>query len=189
MNFCKQNHSNIAMSLSASFLALVALLTKPAPHILNSEICRAQRVGTVSPASYVTFTQIQRNGFVSSPPSRVYLCKLGINSNCGRVQYEPQSVEAHKGFPEKGPTDGHIIGGGRFHEVDDAGTDRWTATKIDDYLRTFNETHVILQLKWSYTTVHRTSAYHLFGTIRSYNIEDPIKRENLKHLHSVNIFF
>ena len=33
------------------------------------------------------------HGYVSQPKSRSYLCKLGDNTNCGAIQYEPQSVE------------------------------------------------------------------------------------------------
>lgn len=175
----------VIMKSISEFFVLISLLMQPDLHILNSEICRNQRIGEVSPAAYVTFTQIQRHGFVSNPPSRVYLCKLGLNSNCGRVQYEPQSVEAHKGFPKNGPVDGHIAGGGRFNEVDESGVDRWKMVSLGDYLRTLNESHVVLELTWSYTAVHRTSAYHLFGTTASYNVENPLKRESLKHLHSV----
>lgn len=178
------------MSLSKTIVTLASLLARvdPVPHVLNSQICRSERAGgAVSPAAYVTFTQIQRPGFVSSPPSRVYLCKLGVNLSCGNVQYEPQSVEAHKGFPVNGPADGHIVGGERFPEVDEAGVGRWTQIKLGENLRALNATHVIMHIVWAYTTAHRTSAYHLFGTTASYNIERPLKREHLKHLHSVRI--
>ncbi len=33
------------------------------------------------------------HGYVESPPSRAYQCHLGKNTDCGSVQWEPQSVE------------------------------------------------------------------------------------------------
>lgn len=39
------------------------------------------------------------HGYVESPASRSYLCKQGVNVNCGPIQYEPQSVEGIGGFP------------------------------------------------------------------------------------------
>ena len=39
------------------------------------------------------------HGYVSEPKSRSYLCKLGDNTGCGAVQYEPQSVEGPDGNP------------------------------------------------------------------------------------------
>ena len=40
------------------------------------------------------------HGYVESPPSRAYQCHLGKNTDCGSVQWEPQSVEQASGFPE-----------------------------------------------------------------------------------------
>lgn len=53
------------------------------------------------------------HGYVESP-SRSFLCKQGVNVNCGPVQYEPQSVEGIGGFPQLGPSDGQIAGVGSF---------------------------------------------------------------------------
>jgi len=39
------------------------------------------------------------HGYIESPASRAYMCKLGQNIDCGSVQYEPQSVEKTSGFP------------------------------------------------------------------------------------------
>ncbi len=38
------------------------------------------------------------HGYISQPESRNYLCKTGGNSQCGAVQWEPQSVEGPSGF-------------------------------------------------------------------------------------------
>ena len=61
------------------------------------------------------------HGYISTPPSRQALCAAGTVTNCGDIQYEPQSVEGPKGFPAAGPADGAICSGGnsRFAQLDD----------------------------------------------------------------------
>ena len=44
--------------------------------------------------------------------SRSKLCADGVNTNCGSIQYEPQSVEGPDRFPESGPADGTIAAAG-----------------------------------------------------------------------------
>ncbi|KAK2574702.1 hypothetical protein KPH14_013076, partial [Odynerus spinipes] len=43
---------------------------------------------------------INSHGYVSSPPSRSYLCKTKANLDCDFVSYEPQSIEAKKNLLE-----------------------------------------------------------------------------------------
>lgn len=50
----------------------------------------------------------QSHGYTNLPPSRQALCANGTVTNCGDIQYEPQSVEGPKGFPASGPADGTI---------------------------------------------------------------------------------
>lgn len=43
------------------------------------------------------------HGFVEKPSSRAALCSQNygaLNLNCGNIMYEPQSLEAPKGFPD-----------------------------------------------------------------------------------------
>lgn len=63
------------------------------------------------------------HGYVQDPPSRAYLCSIGKVDNCGAIQWEPQSVEGPGGFPEAGPSNGHLCSGGngRFGELDGPG--------------------------------------------------------------------
>ncbi len=51
---------------------------------------------------------VQAHGYVSGPYSRAAACKMGLNTNCGGIVYEPQSLEAPKGFPVTGPADGVV---------------------------------------------------------------------------------
>ncbi|WP_426207288.1 lytic polysaccharide monooxygenase [Providencia sp. PROV272] len=59
--------------------------------------------------------------------------KTPLNNDCGLgPEYEPQSIETQKGFPESGPPDGLIASGGgieRFSPLDVQTPTRWH--KID----------------------------------------------------------
>ena len=75
------------------------------------------------------------HGFVEKPGSRSALCSPtygALNVNCGSVMYEPQSLEAPKGFPQGGPVDGQIASaGGKFGGILDRQTaDRWFKNTI-----------------------------------------------------------
>jgi chitin-binding protein len=58
------------------------------------------------------------HGYTDLPISRQKLCQNGTVTNCGAIQWEPQSVEGPKGFPASGPADGRICSGNntRFAE-------------------------------------------------------------------------
>ena len=53
--------------------------------------------------------------------SRSHLCAQHVNSNCGAIQFEPQSVEGPDRFPDTGPADGEIASAAnaRFSELDE----------------------------------------------------------------------
>src|SRR5436190_22409157 len=59
------------------------------------------------------------HGYTDLPISRQKLCQNGTVTNCGDIQWEPQSVEGPKGFPGGGPADGQICNGGvrRFAQL------------------------------------------------------------------------
>ncbi|WP_350631453.1 lytic polysaccharide monooxygenase [Providencia stuartii] len=82
------------------------------------------------------------HSYIRMPESRAYLCsfndylkepKTPLNNDCGLgPEYEPQSIETQKGFPESGPPDGLIASGGgieRFSPLDVQTPTRWH--KID----------------------------------------------------------
>lgn len=76
------------------------------------------------------------HGFIDSPPSRAFLCSGSggnLNKACGPVQYEPQSVEGLKGFPERGPADGEIASGGNatFNALNEQTSTRWYKSPIN----------------------------------------------------------
>ena len=43
------------------------------------------------------------HGYISQPEGRNYLCKTGGNSQCGAIQWEPQSLEAPSASPMAAP--------------------------------------------------------------------------------------
>ncbi|HBO22049.1 lytic polysaccharide monooxygenase [Providencia sp.] len=109
------------------------------------------------------------HGYVESPASRAYQCKLKNNIDCGPVQYEPQSVEGLKGFPQQGPADGHLASAGiaRFYPIDLQETSRWKHNKI-------NQSNV--DFYWRLTAVHKTSKWEYFITNPNWDASQPLSR-------------
>ena len=125
-------------------------------------------------SSYVFADITPRHGFIQSPPSRAFLCSnLGKNLNkmCGQVQYEPQSVEGLKGFPEKGPVDGKIASGGNasFNALNEQSPDRWYKSKVDSGKKTFT---------WTLTAPHRTTSWRFFITKQNWDPNTPLERSD-----------
>lgn len=115
------------------------------------------------------------HGFVTSPPSRSYQCQLGVNSNCGPVQYEPQSIEGPQGFPSGGPADGHLASGGKenFSALDSQSPTRWVKTSIKSGENTF---------VWNLTAQHKTTSWKYYLTKSGWDNTKPLTRAdfNLK---------
>lgn len=115
-----------------------------------------------------------RHGFIQSPPSRAFLCSnLGKNLNkmCGQVQYEPQSVEGLKGFPEKGPADGKLASGGNasFNALNQQSPDRWYKSKVNSGMNTFI---------WTLTAPHRTTSWRFFITKQDWDPNTSLERSD-----------
>ena len=101
------------------------------------------------------------HGYVSSPPSRNYGCKTGLNSGCGGVQYEPQSVEGPDGWPAGGPQGGTVASaGGRFSQLNEQSSTRWGKTRMSSGSATFS---------WVFTAGHRTRDYKYYITREGWN--------------------
>ncbi|MBK5432484.1 lytic polysaccharide monooxygenase [Bacillus sp. TH25] len=110
------------------------------------------------------------HGYVESPASRSYLCKQGVNVNCGLVQYEPQSVEGIGGFPQLGPSDGQIAGAGHFPALDAQSVDRWKKVTLNGGTNTF---------KWKLTAPHSTKEWKYYITKKDWNPNMPLTRSSL----------
>ena len=100
---------------------------------------------------------VSGHGYVESPPSRGYGCKTGLNSGCGQVQYEPQSVEGPDGWPSGGPADGTLAAAGHsnFGELNDQTSTRWGKTAIAGGVHVFT---------WRFTATHVTRDFRYYIT-------------------------
>ena len=121
------------------------------------------------------------HGFVEKPASRAALCSQNygaLNLMCGNIMYEPQSLEAPKGFPQNGPADGKIASaGGLFGGILDQQTsDRWFKNTITGGLNTFT---------WKYTAPHLTSKWHYYMTKSTWNPNKPLTRADLELIGTV----
>ncbi|PEC82276.1 chitin-binding protein [Bacillus cereus] len=121
------------------------------------------------------------HGFVEKPGSRSALCSPSygaLNVNCGSVMYEPQSLEAPKGFPQGGPVDGQIASaGGKFGGVLDQQTDnRWFKNTIIGGENTFT---------WKYTAPHLTSKWHYYITKKGWNPNTALTRADFEPIGTV----
>ncbi|MFC7678863.1 lytic polysaccharide monooxygenase [Paenibacillus sp. GCM10028914] len=111
------------------------------------------------------------HGYIESPASRAYMCKQGENTNCGAVQYEPQSIEAIGNFPTTGPADGEITGGGIFKELYEQKADRWKKVTLQTGLNTFT---------WKLTAAHATDNWKYYITKANWDPSKPIGREDIE---------
>ncbi len=84
------------------------------------------------------------HGWVTSPPSRQDQCASGTVTNCGTIQYEPQSVEAPKGA--------RSCSGGGSNTVLDDDNKGWRATTIGSSAA----------FTWRKTAMHRTTNWQYY---------------------------
>ncbi|HDR7686932.1 TPA: lytic polysaccharide monooxygenase [Bacillus toyonensis] len=121
------------------------------------------------------------HGFVEKPGSRSALCSPtygALNVNCGSVMYEPQSLEAPKGFPQAGPVDEQIASaGGKFGGILDQQTsDRWFKNTITGGENTFT---------WKFTAPHLTSKWHYYITKIGWNPNKALTRADFEPIGTV----
>ncbi|WP_155592200.1 lytic polysaccharide monooxygenase [Lysinibacillus cavernae] len=149
--------------------------TKLSKKGISAAILAAGIMGTsMAPNAYA-------HGFVEKPTSRAALCSQNfgaLNLMCGNIMYEPQSLEAPKGFPQSGPADGKIASaGGLFGGILDQQTaDRWFKNTITGGSNTFT---------WKYTAPHLTSKWHYYITKSGWNPNKPLTRADLEPIGTV----
>ncbi|ABY43390.1 lytic polysaccharide monooxygenase [Bacillus mycoides] len=154
-------------------------------HLQNMKMNKKSLGAVALTAGIIGTTLIPQNayahGFVEKPGSRSALCSptYGVlNMNCGSVMYEPQSLEAPKGFPQGGPVDGQIASaGGKFGGILDQQTaDRWFKNTITGGENTFT---------WKYTAPHLTSQWHYYITKKNWNPNKPLTRADFEPIGTV----
>jgi len=112
------------------------------------------------------------HGYIESPKSRALLCSERVNTDCGGVVYEPQSLEAPKGFPGTSIPDGQIASaGGVFPQLDAQTSNRWTKVNMNSGRQTFT---------WHLTAMHSTAKWHYYITKPNWNPNQPLTRNQLE---------
>lgn len=127
-----------------------------------------------APLTVVLATPALAHGYTTSPVSRALFCKQGAAQNCGAIQWEPQSVEGPKGFPQRGPRDGTICAGGvgRFSELDDPRGGQWPANQL-----TGGQSYTF---RWTLTAAHATTSWRYFVTKDGWDPTQPLTRAALE---------
>ncbi|PRX47850.1 chitin-binding protein [Prauserella shujinwangii] len=145
--------------------------------MLRQRIRRALGVAAVGllplAAPLVLQGSASAHGYTQNPPSRSSHCAQGNVSDCGGIQWEPQSVEGPKGFPSAGPADGTLCAGGnsRFAQLDDP-TKPWPLTPMNSG-QNFTFT-------WKLTAAHATTSFRYFVTKNGWNPNQPLTRSQLE---------
>ncbi|MDT9701196.1 lytic polysaccharide monooxygenase [Streptomyces sp. P17] len=116
------------------------------------------------------------HGYTDLPISRQKLCQNGTVTNCGSIQWEPQSVEGPKGFPGSGPADGQICnaGLGQFSQLSAPRTPSggaWPATKV-----TGGQSYTF---RWQFTAMHATTDFRYYVTKPGWNQNHNLARSDL----------
>ena len=116
------------------------------------------------------------HGYTDLPISRQKLCQNGTVTNCGDIQWEPQSVEGPKGFPGSGPADGQICSAGhsRFGQLNSStkpGGGAWPTTKV-----TGGQNYTF---RWQFTAMHATSDFKYYVTKAGWNQNHALARSDL----------
>jgi chitin-binding protein len=140
---------------------------------------RNRRIGAavvalgVAGVSLLATGSASSHGYTDSPISRQKLCANGTVTNCGNIQWEPQSVEGPKGFPSGGPADGRICAGGnpQFAQLDDPRGGTWPATRV-----TGGQSYTF---RWQFTARHRTTDFKYYITRNGWNSSAPLTRAAL----------
>ncbi len=110
------------------------------------------------------------HGYIDNPSSRADLCAEGVNKNCGFIIYEPQSLEAKKGFPAAGPADGKIASAnGIFPELDQQSATRWSKVNITPGTTTFH---------WTIEANHATTSWKYYITKQNWDPNAPLTRDS-----------
>lgn len=114
------------------------------------------------------------HGYIEVPESRAFKCKLGSNTDCGRAQYEPQSVEQISGFPANDqPLDGQLASGGvgGFEPLDRQGINIWALNTMKPGPQAFT---------WYHTAKHKTNNWRYYITKQNWDVNKPLSRESFE---------
>lgn len=111
------------------------------------------------------------HGYIEVPQSRAYKCNLQQNSDCGPVQYEPQSVEKNSGFPTGLlPLDGELASASipNYSPLDKQSMNMWAKNPIKAGMNKFT---------WFHTAKHKTNNWRYYLTKQNWDANKPLTRE------------
>eukprot|EP01064_Diplonema_japonicum_P004566 TRINITY_DN12_c1_g1_i3.p1 TRINITY_DN12_c1_g1~~TRINITY_DN12_c1_g1_i3.p1 ORF type:complete len:260 (+),score=78.98 TRINITY_DN12_c1_g1_i3:83-781(+) len=128
-----------------------------------------KRLGLPMLLAAAAVVRVEGHGYVMSPPSRNYACKLKTNSGCGGVQYEPQSVEGPDRYPASGPPDGQLAAAGSatWAPLNEQSSSRWAKTAASGGRTDFT---------WQFTANHVTLDWRYYITKDGWNQNAPLGR-------------
>jgi chitin-binding protein len=141
-------------------------------HLLVLAVTPIALSGVLSGALF-TSNVAQAHGYISKPESRNYLCRIGENSQCGNIVFEPQSVEGPDRFPQSGPADGTLASAGisAFSQLNAQSVNRWAKRHIKAGANQFS---------WTFTAQHVTQDWRYFITKKNWNPNAPLTRDQLE---------
>ncbi|MBM3073236.1 N-acetylglucosamine-binding protein GbpA [Lelliottia sp. RWM.1] len=125
-------------------------------------------------ATMTVATSVFAHGYIESPASRAYMCKLGQNIDCGSVQYEPQSVEKSSGFPAGAmPPDGQLASAGiaNYSQLDKQSLNAWTKNPMTAGPHNF---------VWRHTAPHKTANWRFYITKQNWDPNKPLSRNQFE---------
>ncbi|WP_434976154.1 lytic polysaccharide monooxygenase auxiliary activity family 9 protein [Streptomyces virginiae] len=131
-------------------------------------------LGLVVGITLVSAPTASSHGYTDTPISRQKLCANKTVSDCGAIQWEPQSVEGFKGFPAAGPADGKICSGGlsQFSELDNPRGGAWPTTKV-----TSGQSYAF---RWQFTANHSTTDFKYYVTKNGWTGTKALARADLE---------
>lgn len=114
---------------------------------LHRKLIMFATAAVIAPLGLVVLPAATANahGYISTPPSRQAQCARGTVTNCGQIQWEPQSVEGPQGLRS---CNGGVA---RFAELTDE-SKPWVATRVG---RTVDFT-------WTFTARHATRNFEYY---------------------------
>lgn len=135
-------------------------------------------LGLLTVGSTAAATISNAHGYVSSPGSRAYFGHSSggkLNTNVGRAEWEPQSIEAPKGTFISGKLASAGVSG--FEPLDEQTVSRWHKTNISTGP---------LALTWTLTARHRTSTWDYYMTKQGWDPNKPLNINDFELIGQIN---
>lgn len=118
------------------------------------------------------------HGYVGGGGTILARAADSANTGRGAIAYEPQSLEAPKGFPAAGPADGKLASAGLAIA---AALDEQTATRWHKHTVTTGA----LVIPWHFTAPHRTSQWRYFLTVPGWDPNAPLDRGDFELIATI----